>query len=146
MLLNLYQKFKYYLLNLTYITLGEAVIKFGIKTQCYYYNSHDKMWREGFNFTEKEYYLFILLGEVEDKNLRLYGKREFSSTKKLEPIPSNYISQESFIRNSQYDTLYSKLGEPLYTNVRIKRKELYKVIKKFQSLYGFTNHPQIIAE
>ena len=115
-----------------FISFKEALFKFGAETECYYSNDYNKIWeQELFKLTSEEYYKSLLLCEIKQKKLALYGHKKFSVTKELKHIPVDCIS-DGTIRSPEYDTIYSILEEALYTNIVIKIDELDQVIKRFK--------------
>lgn len=92
------------------------------------------MWEQKpFELTQEQYYKLLLINEVTKGTLILYGYNKFSLTKKIEPIPVECISNEcASIRNPEYDTIYSKLDEVLYTNISIKIDNLNQIIEYFK--------------
>ena len=114
-----------------YVALKEAIIFFGAETKCYSHNGHDKIFEQE-KITQEQCYKSILLDEIKKERLILYGYKKFSTTKKLEQIPINCISDDTTIRSPEYDNIYSILDEILYTNLLVKIDNLNQIIKKFK--------------
>jgi hypothetical protein len=109
-----------------FISLKEAIIFFGAETKCYFYNSHDKMFEQE-KITQEQCYKSMVIGEIKEERLILYGYKKFSKTKELELIPIKYISDKT-IRSPEYDNIYSGLDEILYTNLLVKIDNLNQII------------------
>jgi hypothetical protein len=82
--------------------------------------------------TQEQCYKSMVIGEIKEEHLILYGYKKFSKTKELEQIPINYISDKN-IHSPEYDNIYSDLDEILYTNLLVKIDDLNQIIKRFKS-------------
>ena len=127
----LIKNLKFIKINKKFISLKEAINFFGEETKCYFYNGHDKVFEQE-KITQEQCYKSILLDEIKNERLILYGYKKISTTKKLEQIPINCISDKT-IRNPEYDNIYSVLDEILYTNLLIRIDNLNQIIKHFKS-------------
>ena len=101
----LIKNLKFIKINKKFISLKESIKIFGAETECYFYNDHDKIFEQE-KITQEQCYKSILLDEIKNKRLILYGYKKFSKTKELEQIPINYISDKN-IHSPEYDNIYS---------------------------------------
>ena len=109
-----------------FISLKEAIKNFGAETKCYFYNGLDKVYEQE-KITQEQCYKSMIIGEIKEEKLILYGYKKFSTTKELEQIPINCISDKT-IRSPEYDNIYSDLDEILYTNLFVRIDNLNQII------------------
>ncbi|NCA08516.1 MAG: hypothetical protein EBQ50_00315 [Burkholderiaceae bacterium] len=102
-------------LEQVYISLKEAINFFGAETECYFYNNHNKMFEQE-KITQEQCYKSMVIGEIKEEHLILYGYKKFSKTKELEQIPINYISDKN-IHSPEYDNIYSDLDEESFESI-----------------------------
>lgn len=113
----------------TYISYNDAIKKIG-GIEYYNIKNHTEMWEE-MGQTQGSFYEEQLRISIKKGHLPIYGYKVYSLRNKLEKIEVKEFNRLHF--NDQHTSLLSILNEETYTDIKFKKKELYRLINKLKS-------------